>query len=169
MRYLLQRTVLILAAIAFLCFPSSALAAGSTAVTSATATYNNKNLTGEDFNHANLPEVQFVKTKLESANFSNANLRGAVFNNCQLKGANLHGADFTNGLAYVTDFSDTDMTDGIFAEAIMMYSNFKNANITGADFTFATLNKEQVLQLCESASGVNSITGVNTRDSLGCF
>ncbi|MFM6312073.1 MAG: pentapeptide repeat-containing protein, partial [Dolichospermum sp.] len=45
---------------------------------------------------------------------------------------------------------------------------FTDVNITGADFTEAILDKAQIKELCQKASGVNSQTGVQTRDSLEC-
>lgn len=37
------------------------------------------------------------------------------------------------------------------------------ANITGADFTNALIDREQQIALCKYADGENSITGVSTR------
>ncbi len=50
----------------------------------------------------------------------------------------------------------------------MLRSIFNEANIDGADFTEAILDRGQVGELCKSARGVNSQTHVQTRDSLGC-
>jgi uncharacterized protein YjbI with pentapeptide repeats len=41
-------------------------------------------------------------------------------------------------------------------------------NISGANFTDAILDEAQIQQLCQKASGVNSKTNVETRNSLGC-
>ena len=123
---------------------------------------------GKDLTNQNLQLANFSKVNLSAANLSNANLQGVVFNIVMLNYADLHGADLTNGLAYLSSFDGADLTDAVFVETILLRSTFEDTNITGADFSFAILDGEQVKKLCAKASGVNSKTGVDTRESLEC-
>jgi len=122
-----------------------------------------QNYAGQD-----LVRAEFSDAKLRGVDFSNADLTGAVFNGADLRAANLHGINFSDGIAYITNFAEADLTDGVFTSAMMLKSNFKNATVTGADFSYALLDREQVAHLCNSASGVNPTTGADTRESLGC-
>ena len=92
-----------------------------------------------------------------------------MFNGSALIDADLHGADLTNGLAYLSSFKGADLSDAILAEAIMLRTKFDDAKITGADFSLAVLDGYEVIKLCDRAEGVNSKTGISTRESLGCL
>jgi uncharacterized protein YjbI with pentapeptide repeats len=144
--------------------PHDAFAASSAAIRA----YDDVKATTKDYAGKNLIGAEFNDAKLEDANFNGADLRGAVFNGSSLSNANFHGADLSDGIVYNSNFAGADLSDGIFNAAMMLKSNFRGAKVTGADFSDAILDRPQVLQLCESASGVNPVTGVDTRESLGC-
>jgi uncharacterized protein YjbI with pentapeptide repeats len=65
-------------------------------------------------------------------------------------------------------FTKANLRNADFTNAVVPGSLFDGADITGADFTDALLDRAQVKRMCAVASGVNSKTGVATRDSLLC-
>ncbi len=167
MKYLF-RLVISLIAFVLLLSPLPAQAASSSSVTGSSSTFENSKMVGKDFAGQNLQTAQFTNVDLSDANFTKADLRGVVFNGSFLTKANLQGADLTNGLSYLSSFEKADLRDAVFSEAIMLRTSFKDANITGADFSLAVLDNLQVNKLCAKADGINSKTGVSTRESLGC-
>jgi uncharacterized protein YjbI with pentapeptide repeats len=145
-------------------FPASAQAASSTAL----RVYDDVESATNDYSGQNLLQVEFGNANLTQANFSGANLRGAVFNGANLANANLKGVDFSDGIGYLTNFSGADLSNAVFTSAMLLKSSFKDAIAVGTDFSDATLERGQVLELCQTASGTNPVTGVDTRESLGC-
>ncbi|MEG4069342.1 pentapeptide repeat-containing protein [Microcoleus sp. Pol11C2] len=130
--------------------------------------FSNAELTRRDFSGQMLRAAEFSNANMDLTNFSNADLRGAIMSASVMTQANLHGANLTNAMIDQVKFTNADLSDAILAETILLRSTFDGVDITGADFTDAIMDGSQVKELCTKASGINSQTGISTRDSLGC-
>ena len=130
--------------------------------------FSNAELTRRDFSGQMLRAAEFSNANMDLTNFSNADLRGAIMSASVMTEANLHGANLTNAMIDQVKFTKADLSDAILAETILLRSTFEGADITGADFSDAIMDGAQVKELCTKASGINSKTGISTRDSLGC-
>ncbi|MBE9096018.1 pentapeptide repeat-containing protein [Tychonema sp. LEGE 07203] len=130
--------------------------------------FSNAELSRRDFSGQMLRAAEFSNANMDLTNFSNADLRGAIMSASVMTKANLHGANLTNAMIDQVRFTQADLSDANLTETILLRSTFDEADITGADFTDAIMDGAQVKELCTKASGINSQTGISTRDSLGC-
>ena len=121
-----------------------------------------------DMHGLDLKEKEFLKADLREVNLSDTDLRGAVINTSQLQGADLRGADLSNVVGFASRFDGADLRGATFTNAMLMQSRFADARIEGADFTDAVLDLPQQKLLCATAAGEHPVSGVSTRESLGC-
>ncbi|AHJ27524.1 Putative lumenal protein, contains 8 pentapeptide repeats, sll0301-like protein [Nodularia spumigena CCY9414] len=133
-----------------------------------TINYSNASLQNRDFSNTDLAGGTFVAAEMRGANFQGANLKNAILTKGVLLNANLENANLEGALVDRVTMDGANLKNAIFTEATMTRSRFFDADITGADFTDALIDRYQVALMCDRAAGINSVTGVATRDSLGC-
>jgi len=130
--------------------------------------YTLTDLSYRDFSGQHLAGTSFAAAEMREANFQAADLSQTILTKASFLRANLAAADLSLTFADRVTFDGADLSDAILTDAILSSSTFNDAVIHGADFSGAILDRYQIAQMCQYAEGVNPITGVATRDSLGC-
>lgn len=130
--------------------------------------YVRSDISGFDFHGQDLSKSSIAGSIARDANFSNVDLHGTVLTLSDLKGANLQGINLTDTLSDRVNFQNTDLRNSILVNMIASGSSFAGSRIEGADFTYAVLDSDDQKNLCKIAEGINTVTGVSTRESLEC-
>jgi uncharacterized protein YjbI with pentapeptide repeats len=121
-----------------------------------------------DMHGRDLRQQEFLKAAMQGFDLHGADLRGAVFNSSDLRGADLHEADLRDVVAYATRFEAADLRAALLTDAMLLQSRFEGAEIENADFSDAVIDRAERRRLCATARGRHPLTGVDTRESLGC-
>jgi len=156
-------------ALSLLCIGFICLAGVAVDVTPARAAdYVKETLFGEDFSGKDLTDSNFTLATIRSSDFSRTNLSGVRLFRTKFKEVTLEGADLRYATLDSAVFLESNLNDALLEGAFAYNAQFRNTSVEGADFTDVFLREDTQAQLCEIASGTNSQTGRDTRDTLMC-
>jgi uncharacterized protein YjbI with pentapeptide repeats len=132
------------------------------------ANYTLSDVYDQNFDDENLYRSSFAGASVRDSSFRQANLAKSILTKAGFFQVDFTGANLEETLGDRVMFEKCNLTDAILTDAILTSTTFVESVITGADFSNALLDRYQAALLCKKATGVNSVTGVATKDSLGC-
>eukprot|EP00545_Synedropsis_sp_CCMP1620_P009851 CAMPEP_0119013418 /NCGR_PEP_ID=MMETSP1176-20130426/8441_1 /TAXON_ID=265551 /ORGANISM="Synedropsis recta cf, Strain CCMP1620" /LENGTH=191 /DNA_ID=CAMNT_0006966509 /DNA_START=172 /DNA_END=747 /DNA_ORIENTATION=- len=131
------------------------------------------NLDGSSFEGQNLKGVAFQQSIVRNANFKNANLYGASFFDATCDGSDFENADMTLANVEMAQFNRSNLKNTIMKDMYVGGSTLFEGvkSIENSDWSDTFLRKDQQKYLCAhpTAMGTNTVTGVDTRESLMCI
>ncbi len=130
--------------------------------------YDRKNLRQQDFSGQDLTDNDYTRADLTESDLSGTNLVGVRMFTSHLDRANLEGANLTGATLDGATLIKANLKDAILEGAYVISADFRGANIEGADFTDVLFDPRVNRMLCETADGVNPVTGRETRETLYC-
>lgn len=122
-------------------------------------------LSGKDASEFDLSGVIMTKTDM-----SNTKLDSAYFSKGFLHDSNFENADFSNAIVDRASFKGSNLKNARFTNTVLTGTSFEGANVENVDFTDAYLGDFDIKSLCKNPTlkGENSITGEDTKFSVGC-
>ena len=110
-------------------------------------------------------DIKSLREQIEKLIVENNGLKD---DKAKLQDANLSGSDLREATLDSAVFNGTNLSDARLEGAFAFNTRFSGVTIDGADFTDVPLRGDALNTLCAVADGTNSVTGRNTRDTLGC-
>lgn len=97
-------------------------------------------------------------------------LRPLFFSLASRSASKFDGADFTNAIVDRASFRGSSLKGAIFTNAVLSGTTFDGADLEGADFSEAYFGGFDLRNICKNPTlkGQNPVTGVDTRESVGC-
>jgi uncharacterized protein YjbI with pentapeptide repeats len=101
---------------------------------------------GHDFKGADLSYVNWMVTDLSGANLSGCNLKQAYMThanlqNADLTNASIHRADMRNTNCVDTDFTGSDIFEGLYPRAVLHQTKFVGCNLRDSVWINAFMNE----------------------------